>query len=104
MKLYSVVNMDIVGSRHVKDRLQLQINLGNYIDQMNKKYRSILSTPITITLGDEWQLITDKLSESYNLIHEFQQLLWKDRIEIYAGIGIGELKTPIFEDIRKMCS
>lgn len=42
MKLYSVVNMDIVGSRHVKDRQRLQINLGNYIDQMNKKYRSIL--------------------------------------------------------------
>ncbi len=104
MKLYSVVNMDIVGSRNIKDRNLLQYNLNNYLNQINQKYRNILSVPITITLGDEWQLITDKLSESYNLIHEFQQLLWKDRIEIYAGIGIGELKTPIFEDIRKMCS
>lgn len=102
MKLYSVVNMDIVGSRNVKDREQLQINLNNYIEQMNKKFSDILVAPITITLGDEWQLITDKPSQCYSLLHEFQQLLWKDSVELYAGIGIGELSTSVYEDIRKM--
>lgn len=102
MKLYSAVNMDIVGSRNVKDRSRLQNSLNGYIEQINLKYRDILIAPITITLGDEWQLITDKPSEAYNLVHEFQQLLWKDGIEIYAGIGIGSLRTPVYEDIRKM--
>lgn len=100
--MYSVINMDIVGSRTVEDRRQLQINLNSYIEDVNDKYRDILAAPAAITLGDEWQLITGKLSEAYNLIHEFQQLLWKDNVDLYAGIGIGELKTQISEDIRKM--
>jgi len=102
MKLYSVVNMDIVGSRNIIGRDKLQLNLYNYIDHINEKYIGILSAPITITLGDEWQLITNKPSEAYNLMHEFQQLLWANGLEIYAGIGIGELSTPISDDIRKM--
>lgn len=102
MKLYGVVNIDIVGSRNVQDRNKLQSNICNYINYINEKYISILAAPVTITLGDEWQLITDKPSECYNLVHEFQKLLWKDGMDLYAGIGIGELATPISEDIRKM--
>ncbi len=102
MKTFCVVNMDIVGSRKVKDRNRLQVNLNSYIDQINQEFASILTVPITITLGDEWQLITDKPYESYNLVHQFQQLLWKDGLDLYAGIGIGELGTSIFNDIRNM--
>lgn len=102
MKQYSVVNMDIVASRMVKDRERLQNNLNGYISQMNNKFSSILVAPITITLGDEWQLITNKPSEAYNLVHEFQQLLWKDNVDLYAGIGIGRLSTPPHEDVRNM--
>lgn len=102
MKLYGTINMDIVGSRHVKDRQRLQEFLSSCIDTVNKKYPHILVAPITITLGDEWQMVTDRPSESYNLVHEFQQLLWKENIEAYAGIGIGELSTDIYDDIRKM--
>lgn len=102
MQLYSVINMDIVGSRQVRDREQLQLNLKNYICEINKKYFNILPTPASITLGDEWQLITSKPSESYNLVNEFQQLLWKNNLELYAGIGIGGLSTELAEDIRDM--
>lgn len=102
MKIYSVINMDIVGSRKVKDRRQLQVNLNDYISYVNDKYAGILVSPAAITLGDEWQVITVKPSEAYNLVHQFQQLLWKDNIELYAGIGIGQLSTPVSDDIRKM--
>lgn len=102
MKLYGVVNMDIVGSRLVRDRRQLQTQINRYIDHINSKYRDTLACPAAVTLGDEWQLITLKPSESYNMVHEFQQLLWCDDMELYAGIGIGELSTPIADDIRKM--
>lgn len=102
MKLYGVVNMDIVGSRLVRDRQQLQSKLNGYIDHINSQYRDILACPAAVTLGDEWQLITLKPPEAYNLVHEFQQLLWGDGTELYAGIGIGGLSTPITDDIRKM--
>lgn len=102
MKQYSVVNMDIVASRMVEDRERLQNNLNSYISQMNNKFCNILVAPITITLGDEWQLITNKPSEAYNLVHEFQQLVWKDNVDLYAGIGIGGLSTLPHEDVRNM--
>ena len=102
MNIYCVANMDIVGSRRVKDREQLQNNLNSYIEQLNRKYSDILVAPITITLGDEWQFIINKPSKAYSLIHEFQQLLWRDNVELYAGIGIGELSTLVSDDVRKM--
>lgn len=73
--LYGVVNMGVVESRKVKDPRQLQIDLDSYIAHVSKKYKDILVAPISVTLGDEWQLITSKPSECYNLVHEFQKLL-----------------------------
>jgi hypothetical protein len=86
----------------VKDRESLQNNLSSYINEINNKFENILVAPIAITLGDEWQLITNKPSEAYNLVHEFQQLLWKDKVDLYAGIGIGGLSTPPHKDVRNM--
>lgn len=102
MKLYGVANIDIVGSRKIRNREQLQEHINQYIDTVNKKYSGILAAPVTLTLGDEWQIILSKPSEIYNLIHEFQQMLWQDNAEIYAGIGIGGLSTPLSDDVRKM--
>jgi hypothetical protein len=94
--------MDIVNSRRIEHREKVQNKLIEYIDNMNSLYGNILVSPISITLGDEWQLITSKPFECYNLIHEFQRLLWKENIDFYAGIGIGGLNTPVYNDIRKM--
>lgn len=102
MGLYGVVVMDIVGSRNIRERGQLQAFLINCIGKMNQKHSLILTTPISITLGDEWQLITHYPAECYNLVHEFQQLLWEFEIDFYAGIGIGRLSTPVFEEVRFM--
>lgn len=101
-KLYGVVTMDIVGSRKINNRIHMQDKLNTYIKHINRKYDGILPSKISITLGDEWQLITDRPEECYNLFHEFQKLLWLDGIKVYAGIGIGHLSTRIYEDIRKM--
>lgn len=102
MALYGVVIMDVVGSRLVGERGKLQNNIRDYIAQINNKYFDILPAPISITLGDEWQLVTSEPSMCYSFVSEFQQLLWKDNIEMYAGIGVGELTTPIYEDVRSM--
>lgn len=102
MSLFGVVTMDIIGSRKLKNRIQVQEKLSKYIEIMNKKYYNILTAPICFTLGDEWQFIINEPYQCYNLIHEFQQLLWKEDIDFYAGIGIGALNTEIYDDTRKM--
>ena len=102
MSTYGVVIMDIVGSRHIEDRGKVQNKLINHIAEVNCKYKDILPAPVSITLGDEWQVILSKPSECYNIVHEFQQRLWIEDIEFYAGIGIGGLATPIYDDIGRM--
>jgi hypothetical protein len=102
MNLYGVLTMDLVNSRNITERMDIQENLNRYIEIINNKHSKILLTPISITLGDEWQLITTNPEECYNLAHEFQKLLWEHRINIYAGIGIGSISTKIYDDIRKM--
>lgn len=102
MKLYGVVTMDIVRSKKIAQREQFQNELINYIENVNQKHSNILVSPISITSGDEWQLITRNPSECYNLIHQFQQFLWIDQIDFYAGIGIGGISTSEYSDIRKM--
>lgn len=100
--LYGVVTMDIVNSRGIESREKVQNKLIDYINMINARFSNILVSPVSITLGDEWQLITDSPFECYNLVHEFKKLLWKDDVEFYAGIGIGSISTLIYDDIRKM--
>lgn len=102
MKLYAVVTMDIVGSKKITDRKLIQDKLINCINIVNNKYAEILPIPTAITLGDEWQLITDHPWKCYDLVHEFQQLLWTENVDLYAGIGIGTIDTDINEDIRQV--
>lgn len=102
MPLYGVVTMDIVGSRKIKDRALFQDKLINCIGIVNEKYADILPVPITVTIGDEWQLITNHPWRCYDLIHEFQQLLWPYAADFYGGIGIGTIDTSLNADIRKM--
>lgn len=102
MNLYGVVTMDLVGSRKLMNRSEIQNKLDSYIKNINSKYSSILVAPIDFTTGDEWQLITNKPYECYEFVHEFQQLFWFDEIKFYSGIGIGTLSTKIYENTRKM--
>lgn len=102
MKLYGVVTMDIVGSRNISNREMLQQKLKKYFELIHEKYCDGLVSQINFTLGDEWQLITSKPESCYDIVHDFQKLLWEDDVKFYSGIGIGELKTGIYEDTRRM--
>jgi hypothetical protein len=102
MKLYGVVTMDIVGSRNLVNRPDIQELLDEYIQYINEKYLQYLAAPVSFTLGDEWQLITNCPSKVYDFVHLFQQKLWGLGVRFYAGIGIGELSTAIYNDVRKM--
>ncbi len=100
--LYSVINMDLVASRNIKARPLLQKKLHNYIEKVNMECKDILLAPITITLGDEWQIVLKKPGKSYYMVEKFQKFLAEEKIAIYAGIGIGTISTEIYKDTRLM--
>ncbi|MDF2519926.1 MAG: hypothetical protein K0R84_554 [Clostridia bacterium] len=102
MELYGVVTMDIVGSRSLENRPEVQDRLDSFINEVNKDYSQYLAAPINFTIGDEWQLITSYPDMVYEFIHLFQQELWQMGIKFYAGIGIGSISTNLYDDSRKM--
>lgn len=102
MALFGVVNVDIVNSRNIGNRQELQERLKHLIKELNQKYAGVLVSPIAITLGDECQAVLANPSQSYNLVDAFQQCLWQYNIDIYAGVGIGEISTAVNEDVRMM--
>lgn len=102
MKLFAVINMDIAGSRKLKNRQVIQDNLKSYIEKLNVELKNILIAPIAITLGDEWQIVLENPSRSYYVINKFQNFLRKKNINIYAGIGIGDISTNIYEHTALM--
>ncbi|MBE6050881.1 MAG: hypothetical protein E7214_09600 [Clostridium sp.] len=100
--IYSVINMDIVGSRKLKDRVSIQDSLKLYFDELNIKYSDVLATNITFTLGDEWQIILKSPEESYNIINEINIYLQSLNIKSYSGIGFGTISTKIYNTTSEM--
>ncbi|QUI25540.1 hypothetical protein HZI73_26030 [Vallitalea pronyensis] len=100
--IYSVINIDMVNSRKLSQRLTIQDELLEMVDDFNKEYTSLLLSPMTLTLGDEWQAVLKKPEKTYFIIDQLQQVFKKAHINIYAGVGIGEISTAIYSDTRKM--
>ncbi len=102
MGLFGVINIDIAGSRKLKNRQDIQDELKAYIKKLNAEIKDILLAPIAITLGDEWQIVLENPIKSYYVINKFQNFLRKKKINVYAGIGIGDISTNIYEDTASM--
>ena len=102
MKLYGVINMDIVDSRLLSNRENVQKKIHEYLNYWNNKDKDILLTPITITLGDEWQIVIKAPCKGYEVINAFQSFLRKNDIYVYSGFGIGTISTSIYNDTRLM--
>lgn len=100
--IYSVIDMDIVGSRNIEFREVIQEKLRKYFFELNNKYSSILAANIGFTLGDEWQILLNAPEESYNMVFEINSYLKTLGIKTYAGIGIGSISTKVYSNTSDM--
>ena len=69
------------------------------IDQINANYKLI--SPLTITLGDEFQGITTSLYQAVDIIFELEQELLAEGspFKLRYSLGYGRILTPINSDI-----
>lgn len=90
---YIAIIGDIVDSKKIADRKQVQRELNALLDRINRTYKSDIAAKFTITLGDEFQGL---LKGSKNIIGIIQEVeLQMLSFEIRLGIGIGEVSTDI---------
>lgn len=91
---------DIKDSRSYDEQL-LQAVFQNLVETANHHFSDEIKSPLTITLGDEFQGIAVSLKSIIDIIFHIEEeiLLLKTPIEIRYVCVYGEIRTPINPDI-----
>lgn len=97
---YCAITGDLVRSREIQQRNEVQMKLAKTLDEVNKQFRNIIKVKFSITLGDEFQGLIKSLEESYDIIEYIMRLIYPVRISF--GVGEGAIYTSIEETTSKM--
>ena len=92
MKLITVI-ADIVASRAVINRRELQESLVCVLDDLNRQRGDALVSPYTVTLGDEFQAIYRHASGLFADLWRISAALHP--VCLRYSIALGELATPV---------
>jgi len=99
-KEYIILMADIVRSSEA-DQAELMRDFSKLVRVVNKSRNMSILSPLTITLGDEFQGIIRGLVEAINIIQELEESLL-DRGKIFKlryVVVEGEVDTPINQEI-----
>ncbi len=84
---------DLCDSRNVADRAGLQKTLQALLARLNQRHAESLLSPLTLTLGDEFQAVLSGATGLWAMIAAIQAELHPVRVRF--GIGVGEIVTGI---------
>lgn len=87
---------DIIDSSQ-KDSKKLLSQFKESVSEINSKWSKDIVSPLTITLGDEFQGIINNLKNSIEIIFQFEEfILAKEfNFKLRYVLNIGEIETPI---------
>jgi hypothetical protein len=92
---YAAVMGDIAGSESVDDAERLHTAFNDAIDNQNIKHADALSSPLTITLGDEFQGLAKDLTSGISIVRNLRLLLLRQDLECRFSIGVVKLETKL---------
>lgn len=93
--MYCAIIGDIVKSRELDERREIQYKLESVLSTINEKYKECIAAKFTITLGDEFQGLLKNPENLLNVIDYIKIKLGPIRLRF--GVGIGEMSTEIKE-------
>lgn len=93
--MYCAIIGDIVKSREVEDRRELQHKLEAILDEVNDDYADFIAAKFTVTLGDEFQGLLVNPEKLFEIIDYIKIKIRP--IKLRLGIGIGNMSTDIKE-------
>lgn len=99
MKHY-ILMADIVSSSE-KDQHQLMIDFKDIVNEINTLYSEETLSPLTITLGDEFQCVVKDLISSINIILHLEESIIHKKLNFNLRyiLNQGEIETPINKNI-----
>jgi predicted DNA-binding protein YlxM (UPF0122 family) len=83
---------DIVASKEIKNRKEVQKKLQTLFKSLNKNNKEIIS-PFTITLGDEFQAVFSKADNVFKYLWEILYALYP--VKVRFSFGTGDITTSI---------
>jgi hypothetical protein len=97
---YTILMADIISSGYFEQE-HLMNDFKKVITVINKRHKKHLLSPLTITLGDEFQGIPDSLQSALNIIFDLEEMLIQQHFtfRLRYALGEGVIDTPINEKI-----
>lgn len=92
-KPYIVIIGDIIDSRKLEKRGEVQEKLKQILRDLNEKYNEDIVSPFMITLGDEFQGLLHNGRNALKIIENLRSSMHPVRIRF--GIGIGSVSTKL---------
>jgi SatD family (SatD) len=95
-----IIMADIIDSSQMEAVL-LQNQFKNCIEITNKKFKKNMVSPLTITLGDEFQGVAKSLKNCINIIFFIEEFIAQKTFDFQLRyvINYGEIATPINTEI-----
>ncbi|NMA74777.1 MAG: DNA-binding protein, partial [Bacteroidales bacterium] len=93
-KVFALIG-DIIDSKSLKNRKDIQNNLHKLLDGLNQKYESSIVSNLTLTLGDEFQGLFKDVECVLLVMDEINLTLSLKGINVRFGVGYGEITTDI---------
>lgn len=90
---YIAIIGDIIDSKKIENRNEVQNKLKNVLCKLNNEYSEDIVAKFGITLGDEFQGLLKKSENVMQMILEIEMAMTP--VQIRFGIGIGTINTEI---------
>lgn len=96
-----VLMADIVGSRDSPDSKKLAKSFSDLISNCNELYKDEMISPLTITLGDEFQGVIKNECSAYKIISWIEENKWKkdEPINLRYVLELDGIETDINKDV-----
>lgn len=98
-KRCAVVMGDIIGSESAPSVGHLHSAFNRAVANANARYPDLILSPLTITLGDEFQGLVDNLPDAFRLVSRLRLELLQTDVACRFVIGAVSIETPLNETI-----
>jgi hypothetical protein len=88
-----VIIGDIIRSREFTDRYELQKSFLMTLNDVQAVYTTGLTSPLTITIGDEFQAVMQNADDLYDMLFDIENRLYPATLRY--GFGIGLIHTEL---------
>lgn len=96
MTNYLAIIGDIIQSKQVEDRAQLQDSINRAFETIHNLYPDLIQSKFTLTLGDEFQALLTPSKHIFELLDALEHLI---PVPFRFGLGYGTLTTVFDKNV-----